>query len=448
MSKFRHIIPVLGLLFPSFLVAEAGSLPKVSPSVKITVDAQSTIDTVVICKNESIVLKAVVSLSPPTPVRYDWSHNMTMAELNPEDSITVTAFDEGLYFVAVQIYDESDLINPLDSDTIAVYVAKRPDVTSVHDTICQDNEATLGITTDARYFLWSTGGTTDTINIFPSGDSTCTVQISYYPLRETGFFNNCYAVDSATVIIRTEAGTFFNGDTAGCVGDTLTLTVVNGSVLIDGVPTTSMYIPIYRLGDSVFLVTATDDNGCESDKLITIHGTLTPEAKILAVPLMGNDPDTICKGASILLVASGGNRYEWNTYQKQDSIVVSPRETYTYTVKVYANRVQADCYATGSKTVHVKNCDLVYFPNAISLSSSKPENRIFKPLGIPHSYSQYYLAVYNRWGQLIFETRDFNVGWNGTHQGEFVRLGTYTYFFRLTNKGDVWEKVGTVTVVD
>jgi gliding motility-associated-like protein len=98
--------------------------------------------------------------------------------------------------------------------------------------------------------------------------------------------------------------------------------------------------------------------------------------------------------------------------------------------------------------INTKNCDVIYFPTAIRLSSTYSENRVFRPIGVPRDYTKYYFAVFDRWGQLIFESRNIDIGWNGTHQGENVRPGVYAFLFRLTNKGDTWERLGTVTVVD
>ncbi|MCL2681924.1 MAG: gliding motility-associated C-terminal domain-containing protein [Bacteroidales bacterium] len=238
-------------------------------------------------------------------------------------------------------------------------------------------------------------------------------------------------------------------DTIGCVGDTITLTLVGGTVIAwfnEGSTANTIHTPIFFDGANEFWVEAIDDDGCRGWDTITVYGVAVPRSvQIWAEP----DVDTICRGDSILLVvAADGERYEWNVFQYTDSIVVSPRETFTYTVKFFPISSLTHCYSTGRKTIHVKNCDIVYFPSAISLSSPIAANRIFKPIGVPHSFSQYYLAIYNRWGQLIFESRNFDIGWNGTHQGENVRPGTYVFLFRIANKGDVWERVGTVTVID
>ncbi len=54
--------------------------------------------------------------------------------------------------------------------------------------------------------------------------------------------------------------------------------------------------------------------------------------------------------------------------------------------------------------------------------------------------------VYNRWGELVFETENISVGWDGTHKGKPVNPGVYVYYVQglcpidgseLFNKGNV-----------
>ncbi len=389
----------------------------------------------VICIGDSTVLS--VDVSPGfSPSRYYWS----TGDRTP--SITVRPNVQTPY--TVEVYDGAgDLIGSAQQ---TVFVTIKPTSRPIHDSICLGNEATLGVTTTAPYIFWSTGGTTDSINIYPRADSTCTVQVSNYPIVDVGYSNNCYRQDSATVIVGEEARFYIQGDTVGCIGSTVTLTLVDGfDILWSTSETTTTITPeIYDGSDIVFQVSATDNVGCEGTKSITVHGTDAPDVAVLAE----NDQDTICKGESVLLTASGAVHYEWNMFVTTDTIRVSPKETFTYTVTGYADPSLTHCSTTKSITIAVENCDLIYFPTAISLSSQTPENRIFRPLGVPNSFSSYYLAILSRWGQLIFESDSFEIGWNGTHQGENVRPGAYVYKFRLTNKGDVWEKIGTVTVVD
>ncbi|MGB1508085.1 MAG: gliding motility-associated C-terminal domain-containing protein, partial [Crocinitomicaceae bacterium] len=55
-------------------------------------------------------------------------------------------------------------------------------------------------------------------------------------------------------------------------------------------------------------------------------------------------------------------------------------------------------------------------------------NQIFQPVFTsgfdPYDFN---LKIYNRWGQLVFESNDNNQGWDGTYGGELVQDGLYTW---------------------
>lgn len=85
-------------------------------------------------------------------------------------------------------------------------------------------------------------------------------------------------------------------------------------------------------------------------------------------------------------------------------------------------------------------------PNALA---PEGKNRIFRPVVVfGRSIRQYQLMVYNRYGELLFESNNVFEGWDGTHQGHIVPLGTYVYQIRyLAPDGSAVERKGTVTVV-
>ncbi|MCB2206672.1 MAG: gliding motility-associated C-terminal domain-containing protein [Bacteroidetes bacterium] len=86
----------------------------------------------------------------------------------------------------------------------------------------------------------------------------------------------------------------------------------------------------------------------------------------------------------------------------------------------------------------------IYFPNAF-----KPETEeVFKPIFRFLGGSNYFFQIYNRWGQLIFETTDPYEGWDGTYNGSPVMQGTYIYKFQyLDVYGNSFNQRGTVTVI-
>jgi gliding motility-associated-like protein len=83
-------------------------------------------------------------------------------------------------------------------------------------------------------------------------------------------------------------------------------------------------------------------------------------------------------------------------------------------------------------------------PNAFSPNDDN-KNDVLKPIYacdlMPENYS---LTIYNRWGDLLFQTTDFNIGWDGTFKSKPQPIAAYVYLlqYKFNNqlqilKGDV-----------
>jgi gliding motility-associated-like protein len=81
---------------------------------------------------------------------------------------------------------------------------------------------------------------------------------------------------------------------------------------------------------------------------------------------------------------------------------------------------------TNSDVVFVKYAQLSY-PTAFNPASNYTENRTFKVLGNVSAISKYQFNIFNRWGQLVFESDDPTVGWDGSYEGSAAPNGTYVY---------------------
>ncbi len=87
----------------------------------------------------------------------------------------------------------------------------------------------------------------------------------------------------------------------------------------------------------------------------------------------------------------------------------------------------------------------MYFANAFKPGGYNSE---FKPVSRFFSGTGYIFQIYNRWGQLIFETTDPEAGWNGEYKGETVEQGVYIYqlsYLDVYSESIVYR--GTVTVI-
>ena len=100
---------------------------------------------------------------------------------------------------------------------------------------------------------------------------------------------------------------------------------------------------------------------------------------------------------------------------------------------------------SNSNEVELVQAPDMYIPNAIM-----PEgvNREFKPVMTFVNSENYLMQIYNRYGQLIFDNNNPEVGWDGKCKGEFVPTGVYVYLIRYSKPNhDIVQKKGLLTVV-
>jgi len=93
--------------------------------------------------------------------------------------------------------------------------------------------------------------------------------------------------------------------------------------------------------------------------------------------------------------------------------------------------------------------DEVFPPNAFSPNASKDEDREFRIYSESIVNEGYKLLIFNRWGEIIFESESQEIGWNGKMKnGRNAPAGIYTwglqYFDFLGNKHN---QQGTVTLL-
>jgi gliding motility-associated-like protein len=87
----------------------------------------------------------------------------------------------------------------------------------------------------------------------------------------------------------------------------------------------------------------------------------------------------------------------------------------------------------------------VYVPNAICPNGINNE---LKPVTVFVDATGYRFLVYNRWGELIFETDELGQGWDGTYQGKPVQGGIYVYLLKYRNAlGEDQVQKGNVAVI-
>ena len=104
------------------------------------------------------------------------------------------------------------------------------------------------------------------------------------------------------------------------------------------------------------------------------------------------------------------------------------------------------CDSIRTLNLTVKNNCSIYIPNAFT-PNKDGLNDLFKPT-INLSFQQFSFIIFNRYGQKIFETREYGKGWDGTYKGKDQPTGSYVYRIKFTNSfGWKSENNGTVLLI-
>ncbi len=195
----------------------------------------------------------------------------------------------------------------------------------------------------------------------------------------------------------------------------------------------------------------TNELGCKAKQ--TMNNLIDVWEKPIAAFTVDQQSATIANPVfNFQNLSTGAANYFWHF--GTDSLMVehpseqrfpSPGE---YLISLAAENIDG-CRDTSYMLVHVEELQTVYVPNAIHPFSNYLGNRIFKPFGDHLMSEHYYLAIYSRWGELIFESTEYDNGWNGKSKGgTLVAPGSYVWILKYADlKGNLIQDTGNIHVI-
>lgn len=165
-----------------------------------------------------------------------------------------------------------------------------------------------------------------------------------------------------------------------------------------------------------YWVTVSDQHFCKAADTILINTIVQPPADFL-LPV-----DSICQYDQATLKASGTfSKYWWSTGSTQPAISVQKAGNYVLDVEDAQG-------CKGSDTVNVieKTCYTgVFVPNAFTPGGDNLNDKFLaRVYGHP---VQFRLTVYNRWGEIVFDTKDPTRGWDGKVGGLTQDTGVFVW---------------------
>jgi gliding motility-associated-like protein len=124
-----------------------------------------------------------------------------------------------------------------------------------------------------------------------------------------------------------------------------------------------------------------------------------------------------------------GSNYLWQPSADLDittsrTPVITPLQQREYQIKITSTD---GCITTDTLLVQVLNKTEVFVPKAFT-PNRNGVNDLLRPITVNIPLINYF-KIYNRWGQLVFETRTQGDGWNGLYKGAAQPTETYTWIF-------------------
>lgn len=182
-------------------------------------------------------------------------------------------------------------------------------------------------------------------------------------------------------------------------------------------------------------LTATSDSGCVS--LLTKNNYLTvnpqPNASFSVQPQTASIVDPVI---SITNLSTGGNYWNWNFGDSDTSSVFNPDphaypDTGIFTIMMITS-TQYNCMDTAYQTIVIEPNFLFYIPNTFS-PDGDGVNDSFSGKGI--FINEFEMTIFDRWGNLIYQTNDINKPWDGkaNRGADGAQADVYIYNFKLTD---------------
>ena len=325
------------------------------------------------------------------------------------------------------------------SKPLSVEIVANPVTTASNDgPVCEHTTLTL-TATGGNQFAWSgPGGFTGSGSPLPLVSVQLNRAGKYYVLVTNAA--GCSHKDSTTVVVEPApiATTSFSNTTI-CEKDSIQLLAGGGlsyqwepaAGLSDAAIFDPKASPAVTTGYSAIVSNLA---GCKDTAFITVQ--------VVQKPIVNAGPDkVIILGQQVQLAGSindTGNSFSWSPPVYIDDIhslrpIVNPPSDRKYILEAISN---FGCGST-SDTMLVKVYKDIFVPNAFSPNGDNTNDSWNIPALAAYNYFD--VSVYNRWGQLVFHTRNVMKPWDGTFKGKPLPMGSYNYFIDLGNSQNIYK---------
>lgn len=242
---------------------------------------------------------------------------------------------------------------------------------------------------------------------------------------ETNIFGCTGDTVFAKVLVKQDIPIAINGNNEICAGDTVVLTALNTTTYQWNNGVNNQAIEVHPLTNTQYRLIG--NTSCRTD---TAYHNIAVNPKPQAN--FEYSPEFPSQGENVNLIYTGtaAINYQWfdnqnNLFSNQINPVYLIQESLQTTINLQVYN-QFGCIGSISKTI-INNGNInIWIPNSFS-PNGDGLNDIFKAASASE-IKDFQLYIYNRWGQLVFESKNINIGWDGKYLGKEAPQAVYNYF--------------------
>lgn len=454
-----HVYSAAGTYTVQLIVTDSLGCTGTIDTLISIVELQAQQSIITNCGNNNVQFNA----QPDSAGAYLWNFGNPLSPGNtsPLQQSNYLYPDTGQYNAYLVVYWDS---NNMCSDTSFFDVNINPPfVASINydqedcSNIVQFNETTNVAGNPSIQWQW----------VFGDGQTAITQNTSH--TYEAGTYaaslivtatNGCIDTVAAPVVINSYAPYAVSNDTLLCIApaeillqagggdfyfwqpDALFTNPASSNQLVTVSSTTSFTVTIGRINN-------------EGDTCLQSMSTQASVATIAQVDVEATaERDTIFVGENTPInveISGGAFTYSWSPSQSidnpnTDNVVASPLVTTEYTLTLTEGE---KCSRTEKVNITVFKADCsessIFIPNTFSPNNDGKNDKLM----VRGNYiSQLYFAVYNRWGEKVFETSNKSIGWDGNYLNNAADPGVFGWYLKATCRdGETKEMKGNVTLI-
>ncbi|MGZ5133545.1 MAG: PKD domain-containing protein [Flavitalea sp.] len=369
---------------------------------------------------------------------FSWAADPTLINSN---SATPLVFPKKTTTYQVSLNENGCVSNDLIRVRVVDFVTLDAGADSI---ICLTDTVQLRPITDGLQFSWSPAASLNNATVKnPLAVPTAT---TIYQLHAS--IGKCNTTDNVTLKTVPYPFVYAGTDTVVCFEGTAQLNASITAFTFTWNPVNTLSNPgilnplAFPPRSTTYTLVAYDTLGCPKPGIDQVKVTVRSKINAFA----GNDT-AIVVDQPLQLSGSGAEFFRWSPGLGLNNTTVSSPIAMLKNDISYVMQTSTAEGCFGIDTIHVrvfKTKPDIFVPNAFSPNG---RNKLLRPIPVGISNLEYF-RVYNRWGQLVFQSNEARKGWDGTLAGKLQDGGTYVWMVQGKDfTGKTVSKKGTAILI-